>query len=351
MRCGTNGEPYRILSLDGGGIRGLLTAVILEQLESRVGRDWIGKADLIAGTSSGGMIALALAKAEGGKGMRPCEARRLFYDRGPIMFEDNLMDELLNVGQAIGAEFSTRGRREVLEDIFGDRVLRDYDQKVLISTVDLHDPKRGFWKAKFFHNFRPVSPNATEPDLGFRASDVALYTTAAPTYFPSVDGFVDGGIVANNPSMAALAQALDARYRDGASGPDEIVLLSVGAGRTLGHVRGEREHDWGFLQWGKKLVDLVSMGLLDVAHYQCKQLLGCRYNRIDYQFQEFEDVGIVDYEGRDRLVEIGERNMEEELDEIGCWIHDWWMPGSLSQGPRAMRAGLRSGKFLGWWLR
>ena len=218
------------------------------------------------------------------------------------MFEDSLLDKLLDLGQRIGAELSTQGRREVLEDIFGERVLRDYDQKVLISTVDLHEPKRGHWKAKFFHNFQPVSPNATAPDLGFRASDIALYTSAAPIYFPSVDGFVDGGIVANNPSMSALTQALDARYLDGASGPDEIVLLSVGAGRTLGRIEGEREHDWGILQWGRNLVDLVSMGLLDVPDYQCKQLLGPRHKRIDYQFEEFEHGGIVEYEKRDQLV-------------------------------------------------
>lgn len=325
-------EPYRILCLDGGGVRGLLTAVILEELGSRVGRDWIGEADLIAGTSSGGMIALALAK-----GLTPNDARNLFYHRGPIMFEDSFFDDLWDLGGLTGAEFPTENRQRVLEDIFGDDELGDYSQNVLISTVDLHDPDKEYWKAKFFHNFEPSASNSDgeNADRKARTSDVALYTSAAPTYFPSVGRFIDGGIVANNPSMAALAQALDTNFNELAEEPgflERVRLFSVGAGRTRDRIEGEEDHDWGYLQWGKHFVNLVFMGLLDVAHYQCEKILNGRdddrpierYHRIDYDFPEFEDVGLVEYEKRDQLVEIGERKMDERLGKAATWIDLWW---------------------------
>lgn len=319
-------KPYRILSLDGGGIRGLLTAVILEEIGSRVGSDWIGKADLIAGTSSGGMIALALAK-----GLTPTDARNLFYDRGPIMFEDSLIDNLRNVGQVLGAEFSTRNRRKVLEDIFGDDRLEDLSKKVLISTVDLHDKDKGRWKAKFFHNFEPgpSAPFQENRDRKTRASDVALYTSAAPTYFPSVGRFVDGGLVVNNPSMAAVAQARDTNYLGGVEKGEKIVLLSVGAGRNRDHIETEDELDWGYLQWGKHLVNLVISAAVDVAHYQCRQILPDRYHRIDYDFPEFQEVGIAEYEKRDQLVEIGEQKMDRDLGTAAEWIEMKWMPDEI----------------------
>lgn len=320
-------KPYRILSFDGGGIRALLSAVILEQLTERVDCDWIGKADLIAGTSAGGMVALGLAND-----LTPTQVRSLFYDRGPIMFEDSLADDLWNLGGLTGAEYSTRNRREVLEDIFGDDVLGDYDPKrVLISTVDLHDRKKGYWKAKFFHNFEPAkSSEDAKTDREARVSDVALYTSAAPTLFPSVDGYVDGGLVANNPSMAALAQSRDTDYKGIAEELDHVRLLSISTGRNPDRIEGE-EHDWGYLQWSRYWLNLVDAGLVGVADYQCRQMLGKeRYHRIEHDYREGQSVGLVEYEKRDLLVEIGERMMDGELKKAVDWIEKVWIPDGIS---------------------
>ncbi len=312
---------YRILSIDGGGIRGLLSAVILERLESRLGRGWYRRADLIAGTSSGGMIALGLAN-----GLEPSQLRSLFYDRGPIMFEDSLLDDLRNVWRLTGAEYSTENRRAVLENVFGSTTLGNLRNNVLISTFDLHDGDKGCWKAKFFHNF-DTRPGETDTDKRMRASDVALYTSAAPTFFPSVDGYIDGGVVAQNPALAAVAQARDPRYypRRDSNEPvdlDDVVLLSIGAGRSLARIEGD-EHDWGYVQWAKHWVDIfLDEGLTAVVDYQCSQILGgCdRYCRINPTFL-YGGVGTDEYEKRDYLVGIAEG---EGLDAEADWIRTVW---------------------------
>jgi patatin-like phospholipase/acyl hydrolase len=324
-------NKYRVLSFDGGGIRGLLSAVILEQLEKRVGKGWIQRADLMAGTSAGGMIALGLAH-----GMSPSQLRSLFYDRGPIMFEDSLVDDLVNLWRIVGAEYSTDNRRAVLEHLFGSTTLGNLRNNVLISTFDLHDPhpSRNHWKAKFFHNLH-TGPKATGTDRDKRASDVALYTTAAPTIFPSVDGYIDGGVVAQNPAMAAVAQTRDPDYwprraPDG-SGTDEgveiddIVLLSIGTGRNLNRIEGE-EKDWGYLQWMRHWVDVfLDEGLTEVVHYQCSQILGSKYCRINPIFRN-GTVGTDEYEKRDYLVQIAETgaDMQRALDAAAEWIDNVW---------------------------
>ncbi|MDH3206132.1 MAG: patatin-like phospholipase family protein [Gemmatimonadota bacterium] len=315
---------YRILSFDGGGIRGILSTVILEQLNVHLdlppdSRDWIEQADLIAGTSVGGMAAIGLAH-----GLTPTELRNLFYNRGPIMFEDSLFDDIRNVGRLFGAEFSTKNRREVLDDVLQDTLLKDLRQKVLIPTFDLHDPKTGRWQAKFFHNFVAEEGKKPNTDRERRASDVALYTSAAPTYFPSAGGYVDGGLVANNPAMAALAQTQDMNYRGWREGFEGIVLLSIGTGIPRNYVEGD-ERDWGYVQWGKHLATAVDDGLIGVTDYQCKQLLRGEYRRVDCPFPPGENVGVEEYEKRDYLVEIGETGMHNELHEAARWIEGHWL--------------------------
>jgi len=119
---------------------------------------------------------------------------------------------------------------------------------------------------------------------------------AAPIYFPSVDGLVDVGIYANNPSMCALAQSHDARseYQLALS---DIVLLSLGTGTLLTYIR-HKTLDWGYTQWAKPLVNLMLDGLAD---WQCKQILGDRYFRLSRVFP----VGVsVRLDGVSRIPEL-----------------------------------------------
>lgn len=309
---------YRILSFDGGGVRGLLTAVMLEQLDARV-PGWRARTDLYAGTSTGGIIALGLAK-----GLTPTRLRTLYYDKSPQIFGDSFLDDLRDLGRVVGAEYSGKALRVELEAAFGATRLQDLGARVLISAFDLDnedpDPRRRSWKPKFFHNFP-----GTDSDGPRRAADVAMFTSAAPTYFPSVDGFVDGGVAANNPSMAAIAQTQDERARI-APRPrmQDLRLLSLGTGRVLSRISGKR-HDWGYAQWAKPLLRLMFDALDGVPDYQCTQILGSRYHRLNYVFPPGREVDIDEHQARDRLVKIGEELMGRELEAAAAWLRSNWM--------------------------
>ena len=175
---------FRILSLDGGGIRGVLTAAVLQRLEAQV-PGLIDNADLIAGTSTGGILALGLAF-----GKSPKELRELYYTRCKDIFDDSFLDNIMDLGRLTGAEYGNRKLMGMIRSVVGDVKLRDLKKKVLISSFDLDNehpiPSKRTWKPKFFHNF-----DGDDNDGKLTAYKVALYTSAAPTYFPSVDGYVD----------------------------------------------------------------------------------------------------------------------------------------------------------------
>jgi patatin-like phospholipase/acyl hydrolase len=263
---------FRILSIDGGGIRGLITAILLQRMEVAV-PGFLSKVDLIAGTSTGGLLALGLAY-----GKTPAEARQLYEENGEKVFTDTLGDEIRDLGSLIGADYSIEPLKQVLTGQFGDTTLGELSKKVLISSFDLdNDPQEAgatrTWKAKFFHNF--AGPDS---DAAYKMVDVALYTAVAPTYFPIYHGYTDGGVVANNPSVCALAQSL--HPETGGQALEDVFLLSMGTGHNPRYVEAI-DGDWGLVQWAPHLVHLVLEGSADLANYQCRQILGERYLRVN----------------------------------------------------------------------
>lgn len=308
-------DPYFILSLDGGGIRGVLTAVLLEKLEMAV-PGFLGKVDLFAGTSTGAILALGLAH-----GLSPTEARQLYEEKGDDIFANSYLDDLLDVGFARGARYSNDNLEAELQGIFGDQTLGDLSRNVLISSFDLENdipnsPHPHMWKAKFFHNY-----GSDELDMAASIVDVALRSAAAPTYFPVYQGYVDGGIVANNPSMCALAQA----KAEGVE-LDEIVLLSVGTGLNLRHLP-QQDADWGWIQWvfqirplqnppyESPLIDAMLEGSVGLADYQCQQLLGDNYRRLDPELPQ-----VIPLDAVDQIPLLLNTAEDTEIDRAITWL-------------------------------
>jgi len=273
---------YHILSLDGGGIRGYLSILLLEQLEqARPG--FLSQVDLYAGTSTGSFIALGLAAG------KPTSAIREMYEQsGRAIFQDSLIDNVRDIGFALGAKYGNANLCRVLAAQFGDMTLRKLSKRVLIASFDLdgqqqEEGQARMWKAKFFHNFHGDNSDECE-----RVDDVALRSSAAPFYFPSYQGYVDGFVVANNPSMCAVAQVLNTH----AAELDEIVLLSVGTGLNPRYIDSKKSN-WGWARWmfqfyplsrhwyGMPLVYMMWEASVDLARYECEQLLGDRFLRLD----------------------------------------------------------------------
>ncbi len=208
-------ENYRILSLDGGGIRGALAAQILSRLnEERP--EFLGSVDMFAGTSTGAILAVTLAM-----GLGPEEILSLYRNDGPKIFRPKFRSRIPWLGMLFFAKYATKARYDALYRIIGDRALGDLHKSVLISTFllnDENDPKpkpatsrKSRWKAKFFHNLEPAEGGSDY--RGLKAVDVVMRSSAAPLYFPIYQNYVDAGVVANNPSVCALAQGWTKRLR------------------------------------------------------------------------------------------------------------------------------------------
>ena len=293
MSTGSNSDCYLVLSLDGGGVRGAYQARIIERLEAAL--PFLHKVKLIAGSSIGGINAMCLSS-----GHSPTEVVDIFRDRKDEIFSSrDWWDSIAGpTDEIFRADYDNDGLKDVLENYLGDKTLADLDKNVVITSFDLDnlDPqsksvatriyKRRFWKAKIFHNYE--GPGSDGSQL---AVDVGLRTAAAPTVFPSHQGFVDGGIVANNPSLCALGRAVKSGVPQ-----DQIVLLSIGTGINAAYVEGDRL-DWGLKQWAAHLMPMFMDGMVGIPDYICEQLLTGRYARISPflpQPVKLDDAAMVD---------------------------------------------------------
>ena len=285
---------YLVVSLDGGGIRGCFTAQILKRL-SEAAPLFLDRIRLVAGTSTGGILALGLAA-----GLTPDQLVALYRDRAGEIFYDTLLDDLLDLGGLTGADYGSRGLGRVAHETFGAKSLGDLGKRVLISSFDLDagsGANRG-WKPKFFHNYP-----GPDSDSHWLARDVALATSAAPTYFPTYKGFADGGLVANNPSMCALAQAVCPKA--GKQRLEDVALLSIGTGTRSHFVEGDTL-DWGLVKWAPHLLNVLMDGPSDVAHFQCDRMLGRgRYMRV--QVRLARDIPLDATDAGPELIELANK--------------------------------------------
>ena len=297
-------DEYRILALDGGGVRGAYTSKLIERLNDATG--FLEHVDLVAGTSTGGIIALALAA-----GKTPNEITTLYRDNAHPIFSTPLWREVQS--GIIVSKYPADGLRKALTATFGPLKLQDLkEHTVLVPAFDLDseatDEPRS-WKMKFFHNLPNEDSDGQEV-----AVEVGLRTAAAPIYFPTSGNYIDGGVAANNPAMAALALAINPDTTKGAGKSlFQVRMLSIGTGRNCKWVVGD--HDWGVVEWGKKLIDILIEGTMGVASYQCKAILGPHFERLDPVLPEevnLDDAGCVE-----KLVEWATK---EKLDETIRWI-------------------------------
>ncbi|MHB1895196.1 MAG: patatin-like phospholipase family protein [Metallibacterium sp.] len=305
---------YRILSFDGGGLRGVVTAVLLQRLQA-ARPALLADVALMAGTSTGGLIALGLRR-----GLTPGALRAMYLQRGAEIFAADLWQRVRSVGTMAGARYPAAPRERVLRELLGaDTRLDQLGGAVLIAAFDLDpeasDPARRDWKPKLFHNLPGSDSDGAE--LVWR---VAMATSAAPTYFPSFDGYVDGGVYANNPAMCALAQSQDPRT----GGPvpwADIRLLSLGTGAVRTVIAGS-EVNWGYLRWAPKLVDLMLDGVSGIADYQCRMLLGSdQYFRYAPFFPPEHNVAMDDVAALPWLLQWAETL---PLEPLQAWLDAAW---------------------------
>jgi patatin-like phospholipase/acyl hydrolase len=305
----------RIVTIDGGGVRGVIPAVLVQRLAREPGLgDWLDRAEFVAGTSTGGLIALMLAA-----GFEPQAIRELYEQRASHVFADSVFDDIRDLGKILGADYDVENLRSEAHTVFEERTLGQLAKRVLVTTFDLdnEDPHARSWKPKIFHNFE--GPDSDGAQLAYK---VATYTCAAPTYFASDDGYIDGGVFAPNPSMCALAQSQDRRNLP-ADRPalSDVRLLSLGTGRCFEHVEG-RSLDWGYVQWVRPLISLMLEGTNGIADFQCRQILGDdQYFRLAPTFPP--DTAI-DQDEVDQIPYMIEFAEQLDITAAAAWLRTNW---------------------------
>jgi len=241
---------------------------------------------MFAGTSTGGLIAIGLAA-----GMTPSQLLDVYMAQGAFIFKRTFVREVRSADDISGPKYDNANREQLCRDVFQDKRLKDLRSAdnarghIVITSFDLGDrsepdPATRRWKAKIFHNLPTCDDSGDDLEYAYR---VAMRTSAAPTYFASYDGFVDGGVFANNPSMCALAQTQDRRLASTIAF-DSIRMLSLGTGFFPYHVDGDAS--WGLVQWAPKIVGLLMDGVNEVADFQAAQMLAKNaYYRVPLRLQ------------------------------------------------------------------
>lgn len=263
---------YKVLSIDGGGIRGVIPGVLLTYLEEKVGKSISDMFDLVVGTSTGGILAAGLAMPESG-GRPKFSAQdmlELYTDRGGEIFERSFWRGITSLGGATDERYSHEPLEEVLEQYLKDATLKDCLVPVVITSYDIEQRKPYFFK---------TSRAKEDEDRNHFLRDAARATSAAPTYFEPVvvSSFaeqstrrvlVDGGVFVNNPAMCAYAEA-----RPLAADAEDILMLSLGTGVATRKIPYEDARDWGALGWVRPIISVMMDGEADAADHQLRHLL------------------------------------------------------------------------------
>jgi uncharacterized protein len=254
----------RVLAIDGGGIRGLIPALVLAEIERRSRQPIARLFDLVAGTSTGAVLACVLTRPNP---MPATQAAALYEREGPQVFDRSLAKKVTSLGGLIDERYDARGLVASLRRHLGDIRLAQATTRLAITTYDL--------QARQALVLRPAD------DMSM--VDAAHASSAAPTYFEPVRvgarTLIDGGVFAINPAAIAYAEA----------GGDIEVLASLGTGQHTRPFPFDEVKDWGQLEWARPILDVVFDGSADAVDAQLAALVRDRYIRLQTRLDEASD--------------------------------------------------------------
>ncbi len=261
----------RVLAIDGGGIRGLIPALVLAELERRSGRRTFELFDLIAGTSTGGIVACALCAPEA---LPASELVKLYEEEGPEIFDRSLFQRIRSAEGVLDEKYDDAALDRALERFLATKRLAETKPDLIVPAYDTALPGPYFFKSS--------KARETPETDDFPLSVVARATSAAPTYFEPVEAgersLVDGGVFAANPAMCGLAEVLNT------VAPRDVVLVSLGTGERTHRRQFDEIKDWGVAKWARPILDVVFDGVSDAVHYQLERVLGPeRYWRLQIE--------------------------------------------------------------------
>ena len=276
-------KVVRVLSIDGGGVRGIIPAVVLAEIEKRTGRSISSLFDLISGTSTGGIIALGLT-VPNEKDEPRYKAQDIveFYEsRLSKIFKRSLYRRLFYFIDFFRPKYSAKGFESNVESLVGKAKLSDALTEVLIPSYEIEKRETIFFKS------RKVK-NDTQND--YYMKDVARATSAAPTFFPAAKIYstnsssklfcVDGSTFASDPAMCAYAEA-KSMYPE----MESVILVSLGTGSYSKPIAYKSAKKWGALAWTIPMINILFDGMPDTVEYQLKKILNVQMQHQQYFFR------------------------------------------------------------------
>ena len=323
----------RILSIDGGGIKGIVPAVVLLHLEkllkqlsknqnSRI-HDYF---DLFSGASTGAIIIAGLLSPDKNNHPKysPEEILDLYLENGHIIFNSSFFQEIKSVSGIVNVKYDPEGLESVFEKYFGKSELKGLLKPSLIPVYDL---SRG--KNYFFRQQKAL----TSPRHNFYVKDLLRGATSALSYFPPAQistvndrehrCFIDGGVFANNPALSAYAEF---RYHNSNLHAKDTMMLSLGTGRKTTNLDCEVTANWGAAEWLYQGSYLTSNAVASASDYQLNAVYDNKpnYLRLDASFDDEQSSSMdnTDKEYLDYLISLGESIVKEKQSEINTFAEE-----------------------------
>lgn len=283
----TQQKVFKVLSIDGGGIKGLYSATILRHFEEKFNCLISDYFDLLCGTSTGGLIALAASLKIPMKDVcrfYETEGKKIFPDLSQkLPLPSLILNKEITKGDyrqiVKGGKFSDRPLRTALEDIFGQHKIGDSNNFLCIPSYMITEARPWVWKKSHHQLSRDDKASYV---------DVALTTTAAPTFFPVAEiadfdnkQFIDGGVWANNPSLVGLIEALTYFVGEGKDF-DSIQMLSLSSLSITGGKPTGLKRDRSFIDWKQDLFETSMTGQSYFTHYFMTSIQKLSNLKIDY---------------------------------------------------------------------
>lgn len=283
-------KKIRILSLDGGGIRGIIPGVILTYVEKQLQKLdnsnlYIGDYfDFIAGTSTGGILACAYLMPNKNKTANYSaeDALKLYTQEGDEIFKENIFQKIFNPWNLISEKYQADALVENFEKLFKNAMISEFIKPCLITSYDITSRC-----AKLFSSVSAKS----NPIENFKVTDVARSTSAAPTYFEpaqikSENGqsftLIDGGVYANNPALCAYAEARKINFSNSLNDPEkpdipsakDMLIVSIGTGTVNKPYHFNDFKNAGEIKWIEPIIDILMSGNSETVDYQLHQIYG-----------------------------------------------------------------------------
>lgn len=313
-------KKFRILSLDGGGLRGIAQLLVLKRIEIITGKKIHELFDLIVGTSTGGIIACGLTAEENGRNALTIDKLiELYTTNADVIFpkQDNKFKQLYRSIKGIfNNKFNEDGLENQLEKYFKDIRLSETLKPVIITSYDINQNEIIMFKSRLANL------------IGFDAKlkDVCRATSAAPTYLPpykmnymNVDRLlIDGGVYINNPAMAGISDSLRHKYEDEEIKMEDIQVMSIGSGMYSEKV-GAGQKKFGVVMWGPVISTVMIQASAKLVDYECEQLPLDKFLRLQFIIDEEDRADMADSRPetiRYIINEVNNQILNRRLDDI-----------------------------------